>query len=51
MIIESEEDLLSVYLPQEIKEQLEKEAEEKDSSIQEVAGNIIEEAYKKDKRS
>ncbi|MCP3763690.1 helix-turn-helix domain-containing protein [Domibacillus sp. A3M-37] len=46
--IESEEELLSVYLPRKIKEWLKKEAEEKGTSMQEVAGDIIEEVYNRE---
>ncbi|MCP3763791.1 helix-turn-helix domain-containing protein [Domibacillus sp. A3M-37] len=46
--IESDEELLSVYLPREIKEWLKKEAEEKGTSMQEVAGDIIEKVYNHD---
>ncbi|MCP3763686.1 hypothetical protein NLX67_15020 [Domibacillus sp. A3M-37] len=45
--IESEEELLSVYLPREIKDWLKKEAEEKGTNMQEVAGDVIEEVYKR----
>jgi hypothetical protein len=43
--IESDEELLSVYLPREIKEWLKKEAEEKSTNMQEIAGEIIKKAY------
>ena len=46
--IESEEELLSVYLPREIKKWLKKEAEEKGTSMQEIAGSIIEEVYQRE---
>ncbi|MET1030107.1 hypothetical protein [Domibacillus tundrae] len=46
---ESEEELLSVYLPREIKEWLKKEAEEKGTSMQAVAGEIIEKVYNHEK--
>ncbi|MET1030990.1 hypothetical protein [Domibacillus tundrae] len=48
MSVESDEESLSMYLPREIKEWLKKEAEEKGTSMQEVAGDLIEEAYGRD---
>ena len=46
--IESDEELLLAYLPREIKEWLKKEAEEKGTGMQEVAGDIIEAAYNRE---